>query len=98
MSDGWTEREGGIWKPASRVSSKLILERFDSRRHSFQLIWQRDCDGYFQVEFLIKDEGASDPQWSLPFWEDIAQGGIIESQSAAEALLKSISDERSASL
>lgn len=96
MSESWVERQGGIWMAAPPAPSHLIAERFDPALQAFQLIWQRDSDGHFQVEFLIKDEAARNPQWSLPFWTDIAQGGIFESLSAAEAHLVAVSNNRRA--
>ena len=97
MSNGWIERDGGIWDSSPRLGCTLIVERFDSRLGAFEMIWQRHCDGHFQVEFRVKDGGA-DPQWSLPFWHDIANGGIFDSQSSAEAHLRAIAAERVASL
>jgi hypothetical protein len=81
MSKHWTERNGGVWPSRASVSGKLVYEMYDSTNDAFILVRQRACDGFFEAEYLVK--GKPDPQWSLPFWENIGGNGIFETQSDA---------------
>ncbi|MET3137074.1 hypothetical protein AAKU61_001426 [Undibacterium sp. GrIS 1.2] len=90
MSKPWTERHGGIWLNKASTVDQLVVEEYDSERDSFTLIWQRASDGHFQIEYLVKGNASSDPQWSLPFWENIAGQGIYGTLSDAQADLKAI--------
>ncbi len=76
MSTSWTERHGAIWLDRANTVNKLVAEEYDSESDFYTLIWQRACDGHFQIEFLVKNSATSDPQWSLPFWGNIAGQGI----------------------
>lgn len=93
MSTPWVERCGGLWINRAGTSDKLLLEEYDEECDAFILIWQRTYDGHFQVEYLVKDKEHRDPQWSLPFWGNIADQGIYGSLSDARAYLKAIADE-----
>jgi len=93
MSTPWTERHGGIWLNSAGTVNKLVVEEYDSESDSFTLIWQRASDGHFQIEYLVKGKARSDPQWSLPFWGNIAGQGIYGTLADAQADLKAIVSE-----
>lgn len=93
MSTRWTERHGGIWLNRANTLNKLVVEEYDSESDSITLIWQRASDGYFEVEYLVKGKVRSDPQWSLPFWGNIAGRGIYGTLADAQANLKAIVKE-----
>lgn len=78
MSTPWTERHGGIWPNQTATLNQLVVETYDSQSDAFTLIWQRASDGHFQIEYLVKGKARIDPQWSLPFWGNIAGQGIYE--------------------
>lgn len=88
MSTPWTERHGGIWLNRASTLDKLVVEKYDSESDSITLIWQRESDGHFQVEYFVKGKAQSDPQWSLPFWGNVAVQGIYESLADAQADLE----------
>jgi hypothetical protein len=93
MSAPWTERHGGIWLNRANTLNKLLVEEYDSESDSFTLIWQRASDGYFLIEYLVKGKAHSDPQWSLPFWGNIAGQGVYGTLADAQADLKAIVSE-----
>jgi hypothetical protein len=93
MSTPWTERHGGIWLNRASTVNQLVVEEYDSESDSFTLIWQRVSDGHFQIEYLVKGKASSDPQWSLPFWGNIAGQGIYGTLADAQADLKAIVSE-----
>jgi hypothetical protein len=93
MSAPWTERNGGIWLNRASTSDKLVVEEYDAMSDTFTLIWQRASDGYFQIEYLVKGKARTDPQWSLPFWGNIAGQGIYGTLADAQADLKAIVGE-----
>ncbi|TVO52665.1 hypothetical protein [Denitromonas halophila] len=93
MSKPWTERHGGLWLNRARTSDKLVAEEYDEKHEAFTLIWQRASDGHFQVEYLIKGKEHRDPQWSLPFWGNIAGQGIFGTLGDAQAHLKAVAAE-----
>lgn len=93
MSKPWTERHGGIWLNRASTVDQLVVEEYDSESDSFTLIWQRASDGHFQIEYLVKGSASSDPQWSLPFWGNIAGQGIYGTFADAQADLKAIVSE-----
>jgi hypothetical protein len=88
MSKQWTERNGGIWPSRAPASATLVDETYDSTHDAFILIWRRASDGFFEAEYLVK--GKPDPQWSLPFWENIAGYGIFETQADALSNIREI--------
>lgn len=90
MSTPWTERKGGIWPSRASVKDKLVHEEYDSARDAFMLIWQRESDGFFEIQYLVK--GKVEPQWSLPFWENIAGHGIFENEADATSELEAFTD------
>ncbi|MDE3071664.1 MAG: hypothetical protein KGJ63_02900 [Pseudomonadota bacterium] len=90
MSAPWTERHGGIWLNRANTANKLVIEEYDAESDAFTLIWQRASDGYFQIEYLVKGKARTDPQWSLPFWGNIAGQGIYGTLADAKTDLKAI--------
>jgi len=90
MSTPWTERKGGIWPTRSSAKDKLVYEEYDSARDAFMLIWQRESDGFFEIQYLVK--GNVEPQWSLPFWENIAGHGIFENEADPTSELEAFAD------
>jgi hypothetical protein len=92
MSKHWTERNGGIWPNRASASDKLVYEMYDSKNDAFILVWERASDGFFEAEYLVK--GKPDPQWTLPFWENIGGHGIFETQANALSNMKAIANNR----
>jgi hypothetical protein len=86
MSTPWTERNGGIWPSRASAKDKLVYEEYVSAHDAFVLIWQRESDCLFEAEYLVK--GKAEPQWSLLFWENVAEHGVYESQTDAHADIK----------
>ncbi|QTN26200.1 hypothetical protein HZ993_12675 [Rhodoferax sp. AJA081-3] len=93
MSKPWVERSGGIWLSRAQTFDKLLVEEYDQEHDAFILIWQRASDGHFQVEYLVKGKEHRDPQWSLPFWGNIAGQGIYGTLADANADLNAIAKE-----
>ena len=93
MSKPWTERHGGLWLNRAETKDKLVRELYDEETDTFTLIWQRASDGHFQVEYLVKGNARTDPQWSLPLWGNIAGQGIFGTLGDAERHVKVISEQ-----
>lgn len=93
MSTPWTERHGGIWLNRATTSDELLSERYDPEYDAFVLIWRRALDGRFVAEYLVKGKAVSDPQWSLPFWGNIAGQGIFGTLEDAHRHLKAVAGE-----
>lgn len=93
MSKPWTERHGGLWLNRAETKDQLVREHYDEEADAFTLIWRRASDGYFQVEYLVKGKAQTDPQWSLPFWGNIAGQGIFGTRADAERHLKAIFEQ-----
>jgi hypothetical protein len=93
MTAPWAERNGGLWLNRAGTSDKLIAEQYHSEQDVYTLIWQRASDGLFQAEYLVKGKAQTDPQWSLPFWGNIADQGIFGTIGDAQLHLQAIADQ-----
>jgi hypothetical protein len=93
MSTPWTERHGGLWLNRATTADELVSEKYDSEHDAFILIWRRAYDGYFMAEYLVKGKANSDPQWSLPFWGNIAGQGIFGTLEDAQRHLRAIAND-----
>lgn len=90
MSAPWNERHGAIWPNRASAHDKLVDEQYNSTSDAFTLIWQRAIDGFYEAEYLVK--GKVNPQWSLPFWENLAGQGIFETLADARSYLEAFAD------
>lgn len=66
------------------------MEAYNFAREAFSLIWRRASDGYYEVEYLRKENAG--PQWSLPFWKNVADSGIFETEDDARLYINAISE------
>jgi hypothetical protein len=93
MSTPWVERRDGLWLDRAQTCDRLVLEDYDEEHDAFILIWQRTCDGHFQLEYLIKGKEHRDPQSSLPFWGNIAGQRTFGTLADANSHLQAIASE-----
>ena len=92
MSRPWMERKGGIWHDRVSTKDELVVEQYDVVRDVFILIWKRSSDGYYELEYLIKNH--TDRQWLLTFWENVADSGIFETEYDAWLHIRQLLEER----
>ena len=93
MTAPWIERHGGLWLNRAATANRLLVEEFNAEHDAFTLIWQRASDGNFQAEYLVKGKAHTDPQWSLPFWGNIAGQSIFGTVEDARVHVLAISSE-----
>lgn len=83
MSKPWVEKRGGLWINRANTCDELIVEEYDDENDAFLLIWRRAADGLYSTEYLVKGKEHRDPQYSLPFWGNVAGQGLFGSISDA---------------
>ena len=87
------EYHGGLRFDRSASAPEVLSEEYDATLDAIKAIYRRKGDGFYEVEFSIKGKATSDPQWSLPFWGNVAGQGIFGTLEDAQAHLRSVEQQ-----